>query len=286
MPSTGNPCRPALDDAFDFCQGGHGQRAVGHAAADGPFDGLAGEQAVDEAGGKAVSAADAVQNVDLALRDVDDLVIIESDGAPGVAAGGVGGAQGAGDELEVRISGSNFAQHLFVAGDGQLGKVLADAFDVDAEHGGEVLFVAEEQIDLADQFAVDFLGFGLASDGLPEGFAVIEVVGDRGCVAAGGVHSFGGHFGGGGGERGEDAAGVKALRAVLGSEDRGPVEVAGFELADGGVAAVGTAGGGAEAEASLSEVEAVADGAAYAVIGNPFEQGSIDAALEDEVFHQ
>ena len=61
--------RAAFDDAFDFGErghagvagGGHGQRAVGHAAADGPVDGLAGEQAVDQAGGKAVAAADAVE---------------------------------------------------------------------------------------------------------------------------------------------------------------------------------------------------------------------------------
>jgi hypothetical protein len=49
-----------------------------------------------------------------------------------------------------------------------VGEVLADAFDLDAEHGGEVLFVAQQQIDLADQFAVDFLRLGLAADGLPE----------------------------------------------------------------------------------------------------------------------
>ena len=61
---------------------------MGYAAAEGPVDGLAGEQAVDEAGGEAVSAADAVVDVDFALGDVDDLVFVESDCAPGVAAGG------------------------------------------------------------------------------------------------------------------------------------------------------------------------------------------------------
>jgi predicted hydrolase (HD superfamily) len=76
---------------------------VGHAAADGPVDGLAGEQAVDEAGGKAVAAADAVEDVDVALRDVDDLVLVKRNRAPGVAAGGVRGAQRAGDELQVGI---------------------------------------------------------------------------------------------------------------------------------------------------------------------------------------
>ena len=128
----------ALHGAFDFSEcghagvagGGHGQRAVGHAAADGPVDGFAGEQAVDEAGGKAVATANAVEDVDVALGDVDDLVLIERDGTPGVAAGGVRGAEGAGDELEIWIGGGHFAQHLFVACDGQFGEVFADAFDL------------------------------------------------------------------------------------------------------------------------------------------------------------
>ena len=52
------------------------------------------------------------------------------------------------------------------------------------------------------------------------------------------------------------------------------------------MAAVAAAGGGAHAEAALGEVEAVADGAAHAVVGDPAKQGSIDAALEDEVFNE
>ena len=52
------------------------------------------------------------------------------------------------------------------------------------------------------------------------------------------------------------------------------------------MAAIGTAGGCAHAEAALRKVEAVADGAAHAVIGNPFEQGKIDAALQHEVFDE
>ena len=52
-------------------------------------------------------------------------------------------------ELQVGICGGHFAEHLFVAGDGQLGEVFADAFDGDAEHGGEIFFVAEQDVDLA-----------------------------------------------------------------------------------------------------------------------------------------
>ena len=139
----------------------------------------------------------------------------------------------------------------------------------DAEHGGEIFFVAEQHVDLADQLAVHFLRLGFAADGLPERVAVVQVVGDGRAVAAGGVHGFRGDFGGGGGERGEDAAGVEPARAVLGAEDRFPVEIAGLDLADGGVAAVGAAGGGAHAEAALGKVEAVAHGAAHAVVRDP-----------------
>ena len=65
-----------------------------------------------------------------------------------------------------------------------------------------------------------------------------------------------------------------------------PVEVAGLDLADGGVAAIVAAGCGANAESALGEVEAVANGAAYAVEGDPFEERSVDAALKDAVFDE
>ena len=70
------------------------------------------------------------------------------------------------------------------------------------------------------------------------------------------------------------------------AEDGFPIEVAGLDLADGSVAAVGTARRRAHAEAALSEVEAVAHGAAHAVVRNPADERGIDAALKDEVFHQ
>ena len=104
--------------------------------------------------------------------------------------------------------------------------------------------------------------------------------------AARGIHGFGGHFRGGRGERREDAAGVEPARAVFAAKDRSPVEIAGLYLADGGVAAIGTSDRGAHAEAALGEVEPVAHGAAYAVEGNPLEQRSVDAALQDQVFDE
>jgi hypothetical protein len=65
-----------------------------------------------------------------------------------------------------------------------------------------------------------------------------------------------------------------------------PVKIAGVELADGGEAAIGTSYGRPHTEAPLSEVEAVANLASYAVIWNPFEQGSVNSALQHQVFNE
>ena len=65
-------------------------------------------------------------------------------------------------------------------------------------------------------------------------------------------------------QRGENAAGVQPARADL-AENVVPVEIAGLELAGGGIAAVGNAHRAAHAEAALGEIQAVADGAAHAV---------------------
>ncbi len=105
-------------------------------------------------------------------------------------------------------------------------------------------------------------------------------------VFARGVHGFDGDLGGGSGERGEDSAGMHPARAIRRAEDRLPVEVARLDLADGGVAAVGAADGGAQAKAALGKVEAVAHGAADAIVRNPADKRSVHAAFEDEVLDE
>ncbi len=79
---------------------------------------------------------------------------------------------------------------------------------------------------------------------------------------------------------------MKALRAVLVTEDDWPVEIAGLDLADGGMAAIVASGSGAHAESALGEVEAVADGAADAIKRNPAQKRGIYAALQDTVFNK
>ena len=83
----------------------------------------------------------------------------------------------------------------------------------------------------------------------------------------------------------EDAAAVEPARA-LGAEDGFPVDVAGTQLRDGGMAAVGAADRAPHAEAALGEVQAVAHRPADAVVGRPAHVALVDAAAQDELFDQ
>ena len=104
------------------------------------------------------------------------------------------------------------------------------------------------------------------------------------AVAPRGGHGLFGHQRRGLRQRAEDATGVKPAGAER-AEDLVPVDVAGFQLRDGGVPAIGATQRGAHAEASLGEVEAVAHGAADAVVLHPG-HALFDAALEHQVFHE
>src|SRR5207248_9110596 len=108
---------------------------------------------------------------------------------------------------------------------------------------------------------------------------------DDGAVPVGGLDRLNRDFGGGGGKRGEDAAGVEPADAEL-SENVIPVEVTGLQLRGRGVAAIGAAHGAADAEAPFGEVEPVADGAADAIVLAPFDEVGGDAALHDEILDQ
>src|SRR5258708_13256514 len=103
-------------------------------------------------------------------------------------------------------------------------------------------------------------------------------------MALGGLHGFDGDVGRGGGKRAEDAAGVKPAGALL-AEDLVPIDVAFFQVGDGGVAAIVGAEGGAHAETALGEIESVARAAADAIVLDPAAEGLADAALGAELLH-
>ena len=267
--------------------GGHGEGAVGDAAVEGPGELAAGEEAVEEAGGEGVATADAVEDVEVGEGEAGDGLagrgglVGDSKGGPAIAVGGVGAADGGGEDFEVGILGEDAAGHGCEGVEG----VPGGAVGIVAEGCGEVAFVAEEDVDEGEDGAVHFDGTLTASAGGPEGGAIVGVVAYEGAVAAGGGDGFANELGGVFGERGHDAAGVEDADA-FGAEDGVPVDGAGLELGDGGMATVHHAEAGADAEAALEEVDAVAGVAAYAVEGLPVDVGGVDAALEDEVFDE
>src|SRR5437764_13328725 len=77
---------------------------------------------------------------------------------------------------------------------------------------------------------------------------------------------------------------MKPAGALL-AEDIVPINIAGLELRCGGVAAVGAAERAAHAEAALGKVQAVAHGAAHAVVVEPFDE-LVHTALVDEVLNE
>ena len=244
------------------------------------------EEAEDQAGGEAVAAADAVE--DLEFRELDavvELAVVPADGAPVVLRGGDHAAERGRGDLEVRELLHGLGDHVLEGLGLDVGDVVVDALDLEAEGGGEVLLVADHHVDILGDLAVHFLGLLEAADGLPEGRAVVQVVGDDGAVLLRGLDGLDGGLRGGLGEGREDAARVEPADAEL-AEEVLPVEVAGLDLRGRGVAAVRDADGAADAEAALGEVEAVADRAADAVVLAPLDEVGVHAALHHEVLEQ
>ena len=244
------------------------------------------QQPVDQPRGERISAAHAVE--DLQARPRHGLVeasVRPADRAPVVARRAADRAQRRGHRDEVRIRVADPGHHLSEATRVELGQVLVDALDREAEGGAEVLLVAEHHVDERGQRAIHLAGAFLPADGLPQGRPVVEVVGDDGAVPAGGRHRLRGDVRRRLAERREDAAAVEPAGAFAG-EDLVPVDVARPQLADGGVAPVGAADGAADAEASLGEVEPVAHLAADTVVGDPAHVRLVDAALEHQVLDE
>src|SRR5713101_4404809 len=146
--------------------------------------------------------------------------------------------------------------------------MLVHAGNFVAESGGEVFFVAEHYVYVRGDAAVHFLGLLFAAERFPEGGAIVEIVGDDDTMALGGLHGFDGDFRRGGGQRAENAAGVKPTGALL-AEDLIPIDIAFFQVGDGSMAAIIGAEGGAHPESTLSEIQAVARGAADAIVLDP-----------------
>jgi hypothetical protein len=104
--------------------------------------------------------------------------------------------------------------------------MLVQAGHLESQGGGEILFVADHDIDQGGDATVDGHGALDAALRFPKRSAEVEVVGDDGSGGARGFHGLDDEVGGGGGERGEDTAAVEPADPLLFKEPL-PIHVAG-----------------------------------------------------------
>ena len=214
-------------------------------------------------------------------RDVS-LAVDPGDRAPAVPVGRVHLAQRRGDDLDLRMHLDHLVDHAEEGRRVEL-RCRRHVRPRDAEALLQVLFVADQHVDVLDDARHGLDRAPLAARNLPELLAEVEV--ERGDRARGlrRLHAIDDHLGGRLGERGEDAAAVEPAHAAL--EDLVPVEVAGLELRGGLVRAIVEDDGGAYAVAAVA-VDGGDVGAAHAVVLEPLVEG-LDAhradALGDEI---
>src|SRR5215472_3344185 len=163
--------------------------------------------------------------------------------------------------------------------------MIVHTFDFQAQACGEVLLVADHDVDVFCDLGIYLLGFLWSPDALPERRPIVQVIGNDRAVLFSGRNSFHEKARRCLAKSGEDAARVEPAHAEI-AEDVVPIKGAGFKLTGRGVAAIRYADSTADAEAALREIEAIADGAANAIARHPFDEPGIDAALEDEIFKQ
>src|ERR1700677_4765448 len=109
----------ALSEGSDLFNGGHGrvagkcgeQRAVGPAQFDSVFRRLAVQQAVDEARGKAITAANTIDHIEIDSGCGVGLAVDPGYGAPAMTAGGVDFAQRRGDDFHSTMLFDDVVDH-------------------------------------------------------------------------------------------------------------------------------------------------------------------------------
>ena len=243
-------------------------------------------EAIDETRSERIAAANAV--VDLEPRALDRLVqlsLVPADRRPVIHRRGLDRPKRRRDRLKIRVDRDGLLDHLLEALDRKRRKVLVHAFDLDAERRGEVFLVADHDINVLRDLAVNLLRLCLAADRLPERSAVVEVVARDGAVLLRGLESLDHDVGRSLRKRGVYAARVEPPDALL-AEEPLPVDVAGLELAHRREPAVGAAPRPAASEAALDEVEPVPHRAPDAVVRHPLDVRHVHAALQHEVLHE
>ena len=266
--------------------GGHSQCTVNHAVVHRLLGVAKGHQTVDQAGGKAIAAANTIQNFQSReLHGLVDLAVCPANGFPIIDGGGLYSTQSGGDHLKVGVRLGGGLDHLVIAVHIQALQVLVVALNLQTKASGKVLFIADHDINILGDLLVHFLGLFLAADALPQRGTVIQVVRHHGAVLLGSLYCLQHHGSGILRQSGVNPAGVQPAH-TQGAKNIIPIHIAGLQLRNGGVAPVRGADSAANAVAPLHKVQSVAHTAADAVKGHPADQGGIYPALEDQILQQ
>ncbi len=240
------------------------------------------QQAVEEARGEAVAAADAVNDIQFRGRRHVRLAFDPGHRAPTVPVGRVNLAQSRGDDLDLRVLRHHLIDHAEKSARVEL-RSRRHVLTGDAEPFLQVLLVADEHVNVLDDAGDRFDRAVLAPRNLPELLAEVEVERGDGARGLRGLHAFDDDLGRRLRKGREDAARVEP--ADTAREDFPPVEVAGLELRGGLIRAVVEDDGRADAVAAVA-VDGGDVGAAHAVVLEPLVEG-LDAhradALGDEL---
>ena len=145
-------------------------------------------EAVDQAGGEAVAAADAVDHVELDHRADEALAVEPEDGRPVVAVGRVDLAEGRRHELDVGVLLDNLVDQREEGVGVKLRFRLLDVEAGDPQPFLQVFLVADQRVHVLDDPADRLDPFLSAADGGPELGTIVQVErGDR-ARRLGGLH--------------------------------------------------------------------------------------------------
>src|SRR5713101_2144932 len=219
---------------------GHSQCPMSGSAFDGPLRVLSREKTVNEARSKGVTAANTVENFEiLAILGLIEIALVVANRAPIVSRGSGGFAKRGGDDFEGKVV-QNLPDHLFEGFRVECGERLAGSGHFVAKRRREIFFIAEYDVHVGSDAAVDFLSPLLSAERSPQRITIVQVIGNDDAVFSRAFHCFDGNFWSRLGQRAEDPTRMKPTRAIF-AEDRFPIDLTRLQRGHRCVAAIGAA---------------------------------------------
>src|SRR6266851_6827993 len=179
--SARDACSNTLHHLHDFLQGchrsvtrrGHGERTVRRATFHRPLRILSCQESVNQAGSKGITSSDAVENLKiLAVFCLIEFAAAIADCAPIIRSRGLSFPERGGNNLERKIL-HDLRDHLLETLNFERGVMLIHSRHEVAKRRREVFFIAEHDVYVRCNAAVDVLRLFFAAVGFPQGRAKV-----------------------------------------------------------------------------------------------------------------